>query len=131
MGAGPPPVSPNERRVRGLSRIVEIVATILIVVAVGAGGRLMVAGLQRHGTVAAAVIALGVVAAIVVLRRDYAARTDAARIAVTRDIAYLTALALLFWAVVTPARWLEGSAIAMIEVALVFDAFTRIVARGV
>jgi cytochrome c oxidase assembly factor CtaG len=117
--------------VRDVGRIVEVLATVAIVVAVGAGGRLMLTGLQRHGTAAAAVIALGVAAGVVVLRRDYRAGGEGVRLNVTRDSAYLTALALLFWAVVTPARWLEGSAIAMIEVALVFDAFTRLIARGI
>ncbi len=119
----------NERRVRGLGRTIEIVATVAIVLAVGAWGRLMLAGLERHRTVAAALLALGVLAATVALRRDYRAPAATVRIAVTRDIAYLTALLLLLWAVLSPARWASGSALAMTEVAIVFDAFTRIVAR--
>lgn len=112
-----------------LGRTVETIATAAIVLLVGLYGRLILAGLGRHATVSAAVIALLIVVAIVVLRRDFRAGKDsAARAIVTRDIAYLTALGLLLWAVVAPSRTSEGSALAMIEVAIVFDAFTRLVA---
>jgi hypothetical protein len=115
--------------VQGLGRTVEIVATVALVVAVGLWGRLMLAGLERHRSVASALLALGIVAAIAALRRDYRGPPGTVRVAVTRDIAYLTALILLLWAVVSPARWASGSALAMTEVAIVFDAFTRFIAR--
>ena len=112
-----------------MSRAVEIVATIAIVVAVGAWGQLIFAGLARHRTISAAVIALGIIVAIVVLRRDYRGSGPAVRVAVTRDIAYLAALVLILWEVIAPARWISGSAIAITVVAIVFDAFTRLVVR--
>lgn len=112
-----------------LGRTVEIAATLAIVLAVGFWGRLMLAGLERHRSVALLLLALGVVAAIVALRRDYRGPYATVRVAVTRDIAYLTALILLMWAVLSPARWASGSALAMTEVAIVFDAFTRFVSR--
>jgi hypothetical protein len=115
--------------VQGLGRTVEIVATLALVLAVALWGRLMLAGLERHVSVSAALLALGVVAAVVALRRDYRGPAATVRIAVTRDIAYLTALILLLWAVLSPARWVSGSALAMTEVAIVFDAFTRFVSR--
>jgi hypothetical protein len=108
-----------------LGRIVEIIATALIVILVGVFGRLMLAGLARHASISAAVIALLIVAAIVVLRRDWRGSATTVRLAITRDVAYLTSLCLLLWAVVAPGRTSAGSALAMIEVALIFDAFTR------
>lgn len=113
-----------------VSRIVEIVTTVAILLAVAWGGRLMLLSLHRHSAFSAAVIALGIIVAIVAIRRDYRGGSgEQARIAVTRDAAYLTALVLVLWAVVAPARWIDGSAIAMTEVAIAFDAFTRIVTR--
>lgn len=114
---------------QALGRAVEIVATLAIVLAVGFWGRLILAGLERNRSASAAVLALAIVAAIVVLRRDYRGPREGVRLAVTRDVAYLTALILFFWAVLAPARWVSGSALAMTEVAIVFDAFTRLVAR--
>jgi hypothetical protein len=115
--------------VQAVGRAVEIVATIAIVLAVGFWGRLILAGLERNRAAAAAVLALAIVATIVVLRRDYRGPREGVRLAVTRDVAYLTALVLVLWAVVAPARWVSGSALAMTEVAVVFDAFTRLVPR--
>ena len=90
---------------------------------------MLLAGLERHRSVASALLALGIVAAVVALRRDYRGPVATVRVVVTRDIAYLTALILLLWAVLSPARWVNGSALAMTEVAIVFDAFTRLVSR--
>jgi hypothetical protein len=112
-----------------MGRAVEVVATLAIVVAVGAWNQLIFAGLARHRSVSAAVIALAIVATIVVLRRDYRGSDPGVRVAVTRDIAYLAALVLIFWEVVAPGRWVLGSATAMTIVALGFDAFTRLAAR--
>ena len=112
-----------------LGRIVEVVATLSIIIAIGLWGRLMLAGLERHRGISAVVLALGIFGMIVALRNDYQRPTDQVRLALTRIIAYLTALILVLWAVVVPARWISGSALAMAEVALVFDAFTRVVSR--
>jgi hypothetical protein len=113
-----------------VSRIVEIIATVAILLAVAWGGRLLLLSLQRHSAFSAAVIALGIVVAVVAIRRDYRGGSgERVRIAVTRDAAYLTALLLVFWSIVVPARWIDGSSIAMTEVAIAFDAFTRVVTR--
>lgn len=115
---------------QNLGRTVEVVATLAIAIAIGGWGRLVLAGLERHKSISAVLLALAIVATVVAVRRDYRIPNEGARVAVTRDVAYLTALGLVLWAVVEPARWSTGSAIAMAEVAIVFDAFTRVVSRA-
>ncbi|HXP94840.1 MAG TPA: hypothetical protein VN905_15305 [Candidatus Binatia bacterium] len=114
---------------QGLGRAVEFLATLAIIVAVGFWGRLMLSGLERHRAISAALLALAIFGTILALRRDYRGPSDGARLAVTRDIAYLAALMLVLWAVTAPARWVSGSALVMTEVAIIFDAFTRVVTR--
>lgn len=108
-----------------VGRAVELVATTAIIIAVAFAGRLILAGLERHRAISAALLAVVIVAVLVALRRDFRGAGERTRVLVTRDSAYLTALGLVLVAVVAPSRWASGSAIAMTEVAIVFDLLTR------
>jgi hypothetical protein len=60
------------------------------------------------------------------VRASYDPQEPQARVNVTKSGAYLCAAILALWAVVLPARWVFGSAIAAAEIALVFDLITLV-----
>jgi hypothetical protein len=106
------------------SRFVEIGALLVIAILVGAGGKLVLANLATHRAIAAIAIAVLIAGAALALRRTYRVRGDDTRIVITKYVAYLVAAILAFFDVLTPAKWIPGSCIAAVEVALVFDMIT-------
>jgi hypothetical protein len=58
------------------------------------------------------------------VRTAYDPDRPEARVQVTKAGAYLCAAILALWAVLLPARWVDGSCIVAVEVALVFDLIT-------
>jgi hypothetical protein len=113
------------------NRIGEIVALTAIAIMVGAGGKLVLANLGTHRAIAASAIALLIVGASVALRRAYRLPSDQTRIVITKYIAYLVGAMLALWDVLAPAKWIPGSCIAAVEVALVFDIITIWAGRNV
>jgi len=58
------------------------------------------------------------------VRNAYHPEHPEARVQVTKAGAYLCAAILALWAVLLPARWVDGSCIVAVEIALVFDLIT-------
>jgi hypothetical protein len=106
------------------SRYVEIASLAVIAILVAVGGKLVLANLATHKAIAAAAIAVLIAGAAVALRRTYRTPNDETRIVVTKYVAYLVAAILALWDLLAPAKWLPGSCIAAVEVALVFDIIT-------
>jgi len=105
--------------------LIEGLALVAIAIAVGAAGRAMLRELHAFEPAAVVLLGLGVLGVALSMRRVM--QTPDARLAVTVRAAYLTGLVLATIAVVVPARWSYGAAIAMIDIAIVFDLFSRIV----
>jgi len=107
-----------------ISRYAEIAALAVIALLAAGGGRTILAELASHRVLAGFVIAALIVLAIVGLRRTYRTPGDDARLVITKYVAYLAAAGLVLADVLVPAKWLPGSCIAAVEVALVFDMMT-------
>ena len=99
--------------------LTEGLALVAIAVGITAGGRALLRELHMFEPAAFVLLGLTVIALIASMRR-----VDT-RLAITVRAAYLTGVALAIVAVIFPARWSEGSAIAMVDMAIVFDLFTR------
>ncbi|MGH7716301.1 MAG: hypothetical protein ACREML_09930 [Vulcanimicrobiaceae bacterium] len=99
--------------------LTEGLALVVIAVGITVGGRAMLRELHIFEAPAFVLLGLTVIALIASMRR-----VDS-RLAVTIRAAYLTGVILAIIAVIFPARWSSGSAISMIDIAIVFDLFTR------
>jgi hypothetical protein len=107
-----------------LSRLAEIAALVFIAFLVATGGRILLHALGNFRLAAALVLIIVLVAAFVSAQRTYRAARADARVAITRSVAYMVAAALALAEVVVPAKWIPGSCIAAMEVALAFDIVT-------
>ena len=105
--------------------LIEGLALAAIGIVVGVAGRALLRELHAFEPAAVVLLGLGMLGFALSMRRVM--RTAEARLAVTVRAAYLTGLALAIAAVVVPARWSYGAAIAMIDIAIVFDLFSRFV----
>ncbi len=106
------------------SRVVEIASLVAIAIVVALGGRVVLANLATHKPFAALAILALIAGAAFGLRRTYRSPDDETRVVITKYVAYLAAAILALWYVLAPAKWIPGSCIAAIEVALVFDMIT-------
>jgi hypothetical protein len=106
------------------SGFAEIVALLVIAVIVASGGKLVLANLGTHKPIAAVAILLLIIGSIVALRRARQAPDNETRVVITKYVAYLAAAILALWDVLAPAKWIPGSCIAAVEVALIFDMIT-------
>ncbi len=106
------------------SRLIEILSLAVIALLIAKGGKAVLANLATHKAVAALAIAVLIVGAALALRRTFSAPDDETRIVITKYVAYLVGAALALWDVLAPAKWLPGSCVAAVEVALVFDIIT-------
>jgi len=103
--------------------LIEGLALVVIAVCITGGGRALLAELHIFAAAAFVLLGLTVIALIASMRRVHT------RIETTVRAAYLTGVLLAVLAVIVPARWSYGSAIAMIDIAIVFDLFTRFTHR--
>jgi len=99
--------------------LIEGLALVAIAIGITAGGRSLLAELHFFEIPAFVLLGLTVIALVASMRRVNT------RLAITVRAAYLTGVILAFLAVIFPARWSYGSSIAMIDIAIVFDLFTR------
>ena len=106
------------------SRMAEIVSLAVIAAIVAVGGKLVLANLATHRAFAAPTIVLLIAGAALALRRTFRTPDDETRIVITKYVAYLVGALLALWDVLAPAKWIPGSCIAAVEVALVFDIIT-------
>lgn len=106
------------------SRLIEIVSLAVIALLVAVGGKAVLANLASHKAVAGLAIAVLIVGGALALRRTFRAPDDQTRVVITKYVAYLVGAVLALWEVLAPAKWLPGSCVAAIEVALVFDIIT-------
>lgn len=101
---------------------IGLIAAIALLVAIG--GRVLLANLQQYKIAAALVIAMLILATLANVRRAYVGDPLQMRVGVTKHLAYLAAAVLALVAILAPAKWVYGSTIAAMEVALVFDIIT-------
>ena len=99
--------------------LTEGLALLAIAVGITAGGRALLRELHIFEPASFVLLGLTIIALIASMRR-----VDS-RLAITVRAAYLTGVILAIIAVIFPARWSAGSSIAMIDIAIVFDLFTR------
>jgi len=107
-----------------MSRYLEIGFLVVIALLVAVYGRLLLATLGMHRSIAGLVLVGLIVVSYVALRRTYKQPGDGARLIITKYVTYLVAAALALVEMIAPAKWLPGSIIAALEVALVFDMIT-------
>ena len=106
----------------------EGLALLAIGLAVLFGGGALLIELRRFEPAGVALVGLGIVGFTLSIGRVVRGeRGSAERLAITVRAAYLTGLILVLLAIVVPLRATSGAAIAMIEVAIAFDLFTRFV----
>lgn len=108
--------------------LVEGLALAVIGGAVTYAGRAMLAQLHVFEPAALVVLWAGVIACALSIRRVLHTGGDV-RADVTVRAAYLTALLLAIVATIAPARWSSGAAIALVDIAIAFDLFTRATIR--
>jgi hypothetical protein len=109
--------------------LTEGLALAAIGIALALGGRALLAELHRFEAAALTLLGLGILALSISMRRVFGARRGGERLAITLRAAYMTSLFLAIAAVMLPSRATTGAAIAMVEIAIVFDLFTRFAAR--
>ena len=106
------------------ARIFEIAALAVIAVLVAIGGHNLLVMLAQHKPWGWLIAAGLVYLAVNGVRAVYDPTSPEARVNVTKAGAYLVAAILALWAVLLPARWVYGSSIVAVEIALVFDLIT-------
>jgi len=111
------------------TRFTEIGFMAAIALLVAIGGQVLLHNLQQYKIAAAVVIAALILATLANVRRAFVGDPAQMRLGVTKHLAYLTAGVLALFAVLAPAKWVYGSTIAAMEVALVFDIITIFAAR--
>ncbi|GAC1532994.1 MAG: hypothetical protein NVS2B17_00090 [Candidatus Velthaea sp.] len=107
-----------------MSRYVEIGFLVIIAVLVAVGGRLLLATFSAHRPIAAVVLLALIAVSLFALRRTYKTPGEGARLVITKYVTYLVAAGLALADTLAPVKWLPGSCIAAVEVALVFDMIT-------
>jgi hypothetical protein len=108
--------------------LTEGLALLAIGLAVLFGGGALLVELRRFEAVGVALVALGILGFSLSIRRVFRSQAGGEeRLAITVRGAYLTGLILVLLAIVIPSRTTTGAAIAMIEVAIAFDLFSRLV----
>lgn len=108
--------------------LVEGLALIVIAAAVTFGGRALLAQLHVFEPAAIFVLSIAVLGLSLSIRRVLRS-DDSARLAITVRAAYVTALLLTIVATVLPTRASTGAAIAIIDIAIAFDLFSRVTTR--
>ena len=108
--------------------LLEGLALVVIAVTVTSGGRALLAQLHRFEPAALLLLGIAVIALSLSVRRVLQAGGNA-RHAITVRAAYVTALLLTIVATVLPTRASTGAAIAIIDIAIAFDLFSRITIR--
>jgi hypothetical protein len=104
--------------------MVEIAALAVIAVLVALGGHNVLVMMWMHKPWGWLIAAALVYVAVHGVRNAYHPERPEARVQVTKAGAYLCAAILALWAVLLPARWVDGSCIVAVEIALVFDLIT-------
>ena len=99
---------------------IEAAALVAIAFTLAWGGRALLATLHAFAPAGVALLGAAVIAMSLAIRRVYRAQAPD-RLELTRYVADVTAFALAIWAVASPARWVVGATIAMIELAIAFD----------
>ena len=108
--------------------LTEGLALLAIGLAVAFGGRALLAELRMFEPAALVLMGFCIVMLSVSIRRVLQSGAGGAeRHAITVRAAYLTGLILVVIAIVAPTRATSGASIAMIEVAIAFDLFSRVV----
>jgi hypothetical protein len=106
--------------------LTEGLALVAIAVALTVAGHALLRELRAFEPAAIVLFGFGIFALSMSMRRVLQTKGADSRLVITVRAAYLTALVLAILAVVFPARWSAGSAIAMADIAIVFDLFTRV-----
>ncbi len=98
-----------------------MIALIVLAAAAAIGGRAVLLMLIRYRP--EAVIGLVAIGATMIfsLRRAYRGPANLARLTITKTVLYFAALVLVLAIVLWPARWLFGTCISAIELALAFE----------
>jgi hypothetical protein len=103
------------------SRAAEIAALVVLALLILFGGRIVLHALAGYRLAAAVGLTACIVAGFIGARRTYVAAPPDARVQITKATAYLVGAALALWEILAPAKWIPGSCIAAVEVAIVFD----------
>ena len=109
--------------------LVEGLALVMIAVTITSGGRALLTQLHLFEPAAVALLGIAVVAMSLSIRRVLVRGGDA-RLAVTVRAAYVTALLLTIVATIFPTRASTGAAIAIVDIAIAFDLFSRVTHRN-
>ena len=101
-----------------------MIAMGVIAVLIAIGGHNLLVTLGHYKVWGALLGVALIVLAVRELRAAYDPAAVDARVEVTKAGAYLIAAVLVLWAILFPARWVFGSCIVAVEVAIVFDIIT-------
>lgn len=107
------------------SRAVEAASLAAIALAVLVGGSALLEQIAALHGLAVSLLAVLAIAIIYAFRRNFRRGGGQARIAATRDTAFLAAIAAAIAFVIAPARWSLGSAIVATEIGLIIELLTR------
>jgi hypothetical protein len=108
------------------SRALEAAFILIIALAILVGGRNVLVEIAHFPGPALAALLILAVLMLFALRRTIALGGPAARVQVSRDVAFIAAILAAMAFVYAPARWSIGSAIAAVEFALVLELLARL-----
>jgi hypothetical protein len=102
----------------------SIIAVIMLAFLVG--GRAWVYDIAQFHGVAVSMLVIVAIVVIYAFRRNFLAGGPTARLAATRDAAFLAAIGTAIAFVIVPARWSLGATVAGVEFGLIVELFARL-----
>jgi len=107
------------------SRYIEVAFLAVMAVAVLIGGRSLLVQIAAFKGLAVSVLVIIGILIIYAFRQNYRAGRPGARLAATRDTAFLATIGVSIAFVVSPARWALGAAVVGFEIGLIVEMIAR------
>jgi hypothetical protein len=107
------------------SRKIEVALLAIMAVAVLIGGRSLLVQIAGFKGLAVSVLVIIGIFIIYAFRQNYRAGKPGARIAATRDTAFLATIGVSIAFIIHPARWALGAAVVGFEIGLIVEMISR------
>jgi hypothetical protein len=107
------------------SRNIEVAFLAIMALAVLVGGRSLLVQIAAFGGLAVSVLVIIGIFIIYAFRQNYRVGKPGARIAATRDTAFLATIGVAVAFIIHPARWALGAAVVGFEIGLIVEMISR------
>ncbi len=108
------------------SRYIEVAFLAIMALAVLIGGRSLLVQIAAFKGLAVSVLVIIGIFIIYAFRQNYRAGKPGARIAATRDTAFLATIGVSIAFILAPARWALGAAVVGFEIGLIVEMIARL-----